>query len=295
MRGPVIFALVGALLLVVACLAGAGLVFFSGTRARTPAAFVGGATVHAWLGCPSGDLAATDAPVLDARRAALGLEGDVRIADPRTLVVTLRGVPGPDVVLALAVPQRLALTEALDGSVVIEPGALPPGVTQRPVGRGGELGFFASSATELGSLVPHAPADARLVIGCTSEPGAATECEGVFVRSVAALDNDDVESASVFVNELDGAPQVSIVFTPTGTNDFTMLTRRLVQRRLAIVLDDRLVSAPVVMEEIAGGRAVITLGHTSSLTALEAEANALAVALDVGTPLGCRWEMQRLE
>jgi preprotein translocase subunit SecD len=115
------------------------------------------------------------------------------------------------------------------------------------------------------------------------------------VRSVAALDNDDVESASVFVNELDGAPQVSIVFTPTGANDFTMLTRRLVQRRLAIVLDDRLASAPLVMEEIAGGRAVITLGRDRSLTALEAEANALAVALDVGPPLGCRWEMQRLE
>lgn len=295
MRGPLVFALVGVLLLVVACLAGAGLVFLSGGRAHTPAGFVGGATVHAWIGCASGEHAATDAPTLDARRAALGLEGEVRVADPRTIELTLHRVSGPDVARALIVPQRLALTEALDGAVVLEPGALPPGVTQRPVGRGGELGFFASSPTELGSLAAHAPADARLVVGCASGPGVPTECEGVFVRSTAALDNDDIESASVFVNELDGRPQVSIVFTPTGTNDFTMLTRRLVQRRLAIVLDDRLTSAPVVMEEIAGGRAVITLGQESSREALEAEANSLAVALDVGTPLGCAWEIQRLE
>jgi hypothetical protein len=295
MRGPQIFAFVGALLLLIACLAGAAFVFLAGGRTNTPAAFVGGATVHAWIGCPSGDLAATDAPTLDARRTALGLAGEVRIADARTLEVMLRGVSGPDVVRALIVPQRLAFTEALDGSVAIEPSGLPPGVTQRPIGRGGELGFFAGSPTELASLAPLAPADARLVVGCTSAPGGAAECEGVFVRSTAALDNDDVESASVFLDELDGAPQVSLVFTPTGASQFSMLTRRLVQRRLAIVLDDRLASTPVVMEEISGGRAVITLGREGSPTTLEAQANALAVALDVGVPLGCRWELQRLE
>jgi hypothetical protein len=295
MRGPVILALAGALFLFGSCAAGAAVLFFAGARTRPPAAFVGDATVHASLICSSGERAGSDAPTLDARRVALGLDGEVRVADPRTLELTLRGVSGPDVARALVAPRRLALAEALDGVVVIEPGGLPAGVSQRAIDSGGALHFFARSPAELGALASRAPADARLVIGCTSGPTLPTECEGVFVRSGAALDNDDVEHASVAVNELDGAPQVWVVFTPTGASEFATLTRRLVDRRLAILLDDRLVSAPMVREEIASGRAVIEVGRGSSGEAREAEAHSLAVALDVGPALGCAWEIQRID
>jgi hypothetical protein len=123
---------------------------------------------------------------------------------------------------------------------------------------------------------------------------ARSRSEGIFVGRVAVLD-DDGQSASVFVNELDGAPQVSVLFTPSGANDFTRLTRRLVQRRLAIVLDERLASAPLVPEEIPGGRAVITPDRGRFGAALEAEASALAVSLDVGEPPGRSSELQRVK
>ncbi|MFO0715232.1 MAG: hypothetical protein U0353_35670 [Sandaracinus sp.] len=295
MRASWVIGLGLSFVIVLGCLGSGVYLLLSAPRAHTPAAFVGSASLRAQLGCPTGPLASADAPILDARRAALGLEGEVRVIDPQTIELALRAVQGPDVIRALATPQRLALTEVLDGAVTLAPDALPPGVTQRPVGTGGELGFFASSPSALVPLGAHTPTDARFVVGCASRMGEAPECEGVFVRSAGGLDNTDVESASVFANELDGRPQISIEFTPSGASDFTMLTRRLVRRRLAIVLDDHLMSAPVVMEEIDGGRATITLGEATSAEALEAEAQALAIALDVGAPLGCAWELQRLE
>src|SRR5882672_5421148 len=52
--------------------------------------------------------------------------------------------------------------------------------------------------------------------------------------------------------------QVSIEFTSTGTRIFGEITEQNVGRRLAIVLDGTVYSAPRINERIPGGRAVIT-------------------------------------
>ncbi|MBI2392906.1 MAG: protein translocase subunit SecD [Deltaproteobacteria bacterium] len=53
---------------------------------------------------------------------------------------------------------------------------------------------------------------------------------------------------------------VAITFSPTGADRFKMITGANVKRRFAILLDDKVDSAPVIQSEIGGGHASITLG-----------------------------------
>ena len=53
-------------------------------------------------------------------------------------------------------------------------------------------------------------------------------------------------------------PQVTIEFTDVGAKKFADITKRNIGKPLAIFLDNNLVSAPTVQQEIIGGNAVIT-------------------------------------
>ncbi|MGH7843862.1 MAG: protein translocase subunit SecD, partial [Candidatus Binatia bacterium] len=74
---------------------------------------------------------------------------------------------------------------------------------------------------------------------------------------------------------LDG-PYVELILNPSGARLFERITGENVKRRLAIVLDNRVYSAPVIQERIGGGRASIT--GTFDIK----EARDLAIVLRVG-------------
>ncbi|HLC43649.1 MAG TPA: protein translocase subunit SecD [Patescibacteria group bacterium] len=71
-----------------------------------------------------------------------------------------------------------------------------------------------------------------------------------------------IKADATFQNETSGvagsAPVVSIQFDNTGTEKFRSLTQNNLNKQIAIVLDDKIVSAPNVQTEISDGRAVIT-------------------------------------
>ena len=90
----------------------------------------------------------------------------------------------------------------------------------------------------------------------------------IFVLRRAELTGDALSSASVELESMTGRVHVSLVFNAKGAADFARLTKAYaprgsrnkdsdVGRRLAIVLDDTLYSAPVLKTEIPDGRAVI--------------------------------------
>ncbi len=73
------------------------------------------------------------------------------------------------------------------------------------------------------------------------------------------LTGADLKSAQVsFDSQGQTGPQVQIVFTETGAKKFGEITQRNVQKPLAIFLDDQLVTAPIVKQEIIGGNGVIS-------------------------------------
>lgn len=71
-------------------------------------------------------------------------------------------------------------------------------------------------------------------------------------------------------------PYISIEMKREGARKFEQVTNDNVGKRLAIVLDDVVYSAPNIQERIAGGRAQITGRFTSQ------EANELAIVLNTG-------------
>jgi hypothetical protein len=100
------------------------------------------------------------------------------------------------------------------------------------------------------------------------------------------LDNRDVAGADVQWDERTGRPEVRLDFTGAGGDRFEALTARAIGRKLAIVVDHRVISAPLIQSRIPGGTAIITLGGKNPDEQLR-EGHALAAALRTG-PLPAR-------
>ena len=144
------------------------------------------------------------------------------------------------------------------------------------------LTAYLALLEELGNV----PVDHRLAVeeGRKWEPSgsdAKPEYVAYYLHEQTRLTGDDVARAHVGFDNFN-QPMVSLEFTETGKETFAKLTEANVGKRLAIMLDGRVVSAPVVREAITGGRAQVTLGVNSSPAALMAEAQRLATSLNSG-------------
>lgn len=71
-----------------------------------------------------------------------------------------------------------------------------------------------------------------------------------------------LKRSNVVFNQNTGQPQVGLTFNEEGAKLFEEITKRNVGKRVAIFLDNYLVSAPVVNETISGGNAVISGSFT---------------------------------
>lgn len=85
----------------------------------------------------------------------------------------------------------------------------------------------------------------------------------LFVKKVSIMDGDIIERAAPRIDNI-GRAYVAIDFTSKGTKQFAAQTRRIANEnngnsigRLAIILDEKLFSAPTVRDAITGGSAVI--------------------------------------
>jgi preprotein translocase subunit SecD len=96
------------------------------------------------------------------------------------------------------------------------------------------------------------------------------------VKKRTVLTGETLSSAEVRYDSEFNEPYVALTFNSVGAMIFQELTRENVKKRLAIVLDDSIYSAPVIQEEIPGGRAQIT-GQFST-----EEARDLAIVLRAG-------------
>jgi preprotein translocase subunit SecD len=88
-----------------------------------------------------------------------------------------------------------------------------------------------------------------------------------------------VTDARVQIDNQFNTPYVSLNFDSNGARIFEQITGANINKRLAIVLDDVVKSAPVIQDKIAGGRAQITGNFTME------EARNLAIVLRSGALL----------
>jgi preprotein translocase subunit SecD len=96
------------------------------------------------------------------------------------------------------------------------------------------------------------------------------------LKERAMLTGETLEKAEVRISDRFGEPYISMKFNSQGARDFDRITSENVKKRLAIVLDGVVYSAPVIQERISGGDAQITGSFT-----LE-EARDLAIVLRAG-------------
>jgi RNA polymerase sigma factor (sigma-70 family) len=98
--------------------------------------------------------------------------------------------------------------------------------------------------------------------------------ETLYVQKSPLLDYTAISSATVTRDESTGVPQINVEFNDVGKELFAAVSRENLNKRLAIVLDGQVYSAPVIRSEITEGKAQIT-GHFT-----EEEAQALAAKIN---------------
>jgi preprotein translocase subunit SecD len=128
------------------------------------------------------------------------------------------------------------------------------------------------------ALKGNVPEDDQVLYQKSVDPqsGRATKTPMV-VKKRAQLTGDTIKTAKVNFGDQGGGAYVSISFDTRGAKVFDRVTAENVKRRLAIVLDDTIYSAPVIQERISGGEAQITGSFTPE------EASDLAIVLRAGS------------
>ena len=96
------------------------------------------------------------------------------------------------------------------------------------------------------------------------------------VKKRALLTGAYLTDAKVQIDSQYNEPYVSIEFDKKGGRIFAQITEQNVKKRLAIVLDNKVYSAPVIQEKITGGSARITGNFTTE------DAHDLAIVLRAG-------------
>jgi preprotein translocase subunit SecD len=98
----------------------------------------------------------------------------------------------------------------------------------------------------------------------------------LLLKKQAVLTGDLLSEARVNIDPRFNEPYVSISFNAAGAKIFEEVTGANVKKRLAIILDNTVYSAPVIQERISGGNAQITGSFTTD------EAKDLSIVLRSG-------------
>lgn len=161
-----------------------------------------------------------------------------------------------------------------------------PGVKdqQRAIELVGKTALLEFKIVDEGASVEEAlkgniPEESQLLFEKQTDPatGRVTKTPLV-VKKRALLTGDTIKSAKVNFGSQQGAGTfVSLSFNPQGTKVFDRITAENVKKRLAIVLDDTVYSAPVINERISGGDAQITGSFSAE------QASDLAIVLRAGS------------
>ncbi len=119
--------------------------------------------------------------------------------------------------------------------------------------------------------------DEQLMMKSRNRDTAVTTTTPILLKKQELLTGDMLTDARVRIGgEFHNEPYVAIEFNSEGSRIFDRITGENVGKRIAIVLDNTVYSAPVVRERISGGKASITGGFTPD------EAKDLAIVLRAG-------------
>lgn len=157
-----------------------------------------------------------------------------------------------------------------DGILIQLPGIQDPARAKSLIGKTAQLEFLMLSDD------PNA-AGVRRATGTEVDPVTHTSREVPYsLEPTVLMTGEVISDARHRPGQIGESPYVAVTLTSAGATLFERLTGDNVGRRMAIVLDGKVQSAPVIQDRIGGGRAVITGNFTLD------EARDLALVLRAG-------------
>jgi preprotein translocase subunit SecD len=102
------------------------------------------------------------------------------------------------------------------------------------------------------------------------------------IEATPRITGDDLSDARVQIDPQKNQPYVSMDFKSSGSKRFEDTTGANIGKRMAVVLDGNVYSAPMIQAKIAGGHAQITLGSGANFNKIMGEARDLALILRAG-------------
>ncbi|MCW5556399.1 MAG: sigma-70 family RNA polymerase sigma factor [Verrucomicrobiae bacterium] len=158
--------------------------------------------------------------------------------------------------------QRLSSTESPAGQSISQPSSPP--ISGRAAPAPFQLQLVLNEPGEDSELMTN---NVRLSTG-TVLP------QMLRVQKTPLMNDTAVRLASVITDPVSGRPKIEIEFSDVGRELLAAITRENLNKRLAVVLDGRLYSAPVIQSEISGGKVQIIGDFT------EEEAQTLAAKIN---------------
>jgi len=146
--------------------------------------------------------------------------------------------------------------EGLDRILVQVPGLQDPSRLKEILGKTAKLDFrlVDESTTPEQAAAGRPPADSELLDG---ENG-----EKYLIEKRVLVSGADLTDAKPSFDQRTNEPVVSFTFNSTGARKFADATRANVNKPFAIVLDNKVISAPVIREPILGGNGQISGNFT---------------------------------
>jgi len=212
--------------------------------------------------------------ILESRANALGVsEVTMQVAGNCRIVAEFPGINNPEQVVAAL--QQTGLLEFVDmGSNPVPVGT----VIKTDYGQTSATQPAAVGTAQTSTATPIATAMTQSAVTATplanATPSATTQPSATVYHTVmtgAALDTVSVQTSSV------GQYEIAFTLKSNGTQVFSDYTTANVGKYLAIVLDKKVISVPVINSAITGGQGVIQGSFTVDT------ANALAVQLRYGS------------
>jgi len=205
---------------------------------------------------PDGAIILTLSPVALNARARGAVQQSIEIVRRR---IDETGVVDPQI------------TQQGDTRIVVQlPGISDPNRIKELLGKTAHMTFqLVDETANLSTGGPPPP-------GVDALPMQDNPSQKVAVRRRVDVDGGDLTNAQAGTNPQSGEWVVNFTFNSIGARRFADVTRANVNHRFAIVLDGKVISAPVIREPITGGRGQISGSFTA------ASANDLAVLLRAG-------------
>lgn len=173
---------------------------------------------------------------------------------------------------ALGTTEATVVRQGQDRILIQYPGLQDTGPLKKILGETAKLTFHEVHPSQTAE-------DAKLTgvpTGYKIYPGTKEEGGDYLLREVPVVQGEDLADAQPAFDSRNGEPVINFRFNQAGARKFGAFTKDNVGRPFAIVLDGKVLSAPVIREPILGGTGQISGNFTVE------SSNALAVQLRSG-------------